>query len=87
MNNLLNIIKDSNYSFSLFDQSLVAELEQNIKIKDTKISVDKIVLVGGITRMLLVIDHDLHNHDGELPDGIAEKFIEWAKSENLSFWK
>ncbi len=34
-----------------------------------------------------LIDHDLHNHDGELPDGVAEKFIEWAKSEKLSFWK
>jgi len=34
----------------------------------------------------LIIDHDLHNHDGELPDGIAEAFIEWAKSEKLSFW-
>lgn len=35
----------------------------------------------------LIIDHDLHNHDGELPDGIAEKFIDWAKEEDLSFWK
>ncbi|PIR89632.1 MAG: SAM-dependent methyltransferase [Candidatus Harrisonbacteria bacterium CG10_big_fil_rev_8_21_14_0_10_40_38] len=35
----------------------------------------------------LIIEHDLHNHDGELPDGVAEKFIEWAKSEKLSFWK
>ena len=35
----------------------------------------------------LIINHDLHNHDGELPDGIAEKFIEWAKNEKLSFWK
>jgi len=35
----------------------------------------------------LIIDHDLHNHNGELPDGVAEKFIAWAKSENLSFWK
>ena len=34
----------------------------------------------------LIVDHDLHNHDGELPDGIAEAFIEWAKSEGLSFW-
>jgi len=34
----------------------------------------------------LIVDHDLHNHDGELPDGIAEVFIEWAKSEKLSFW-
>ena len=33
----------------------------------------------------LIIDHDLHNHNGELPDGIAEAFIKWAKSENLSF--
>lgn len=35
----------------------------------------------------LLIDHDLHNHDGELPDGIAEAFIEFAKSEKLSFWR
>lgn len=35
----------------------------------------------------LIVEHDLHNHDGELPDGIAEAFIEWAKSENLSFWQ
>ena len=34
----------------------------------------------------LIVDHDLHNHGGELPDGIAEVFIEWAKGENLSFW-
>lgn len=35
----------------------------------------------------MIIDHDLHNHDGELSDGVAEKFIEWAKNEKLSFWK
>ncbi len=23
---------------------------------------------------------------GELPGGVAEQFIEWAKGENLSFW-
>lgn len=34
----------------------------------------------------LIVDHDLHNHGGELPDGIAEAFIEWAKGEMLSFW-
>ena len=34
----------------------------------------------------LIVDHDLHNHGGELPDGIAEAFIEWAKGEKLSFW-
>ncbi|MEA3322987.1 MAG: N-6 DNA methylase [Patescibacteria group bacterium] len=34
----------------------------------------------------LIVDHDLHNHDGELQDGIAEAFIEWAKDEKLSFW-
>ena len=33
-----------------------------------------------------IVDHDLHNHKGELPDGIAEAFIDWAKSEKLSFW-
>ena len=35
----------------------------------------------------LIVEHDLHNHNGELPDGIAETFIEWAKSEKLSFWE
>ena len=35
----------------------------------------------------LIVDHDLHNHNGELPDGIAEAFIKWAKGEKLSFWK
>jgi len=35
----------------------------------------------------LIVDHDLHNHNGELPNGIAEAFIEWVKKENLSFWK
>ena len=35
----------------------------------------------------LIINHDLHNHDGELEGGVAEKFIDWAKSEHLSFWK
>jgi len=34
-----------------------------------------------------IVHHDLHNHGGELPDGIAEAFIEWAKKEQLSFWK
>lgn len=34
----------------------------------------------------LIINHDLHNHGNELPNGIAEAFIDWAKSENLSFW-
>ena len=35
----------------------------------------------------LIVDHDLHNHADELPDGIAEAFIDWAKKENLSFWR
>ena len=35
----------------------------------------------------LIINHDLHNHNGELRDGIAEAFIAWSKSENLSFWR
>ena len=34
----------------------------------------------------LIVDHDLHNHSGALPDGIAEAFVAWAKSEKLSFW-
>lgn len=33
-----------------------------------------------------VLEHDLHNHNGDLPDGIAEAFIDFAKSEKLSFW-
>lgn len=35
----------------------------------------------------LVIDHDLHSHNGEIDAGIAEAFSAWAKSEQLSFWK
>jgi type I restriction enzyme M protein len=35
----------------------------------------------------LMVDHDLHNQGGELPDGTAEAFIDWAKKEKLSFWK
>lgn len=35
----------------------------------------------------LIVAHNLHNHDGELPDGIAESFVAWAKRENLSFWQ
>lgn len=33
-----------------------------------------------------IVEHDLHNQNGELSDGIAEAFVEFAKSENLSFW-
>src|SRR3989344_2892570 len=36
MKSILNILKDTNYSFALFDKSLVDELEKNIKIKDGK---------------------------------------------------
>ncbi len=34
-----------------------------------------------------IVDHDLHNQGGELQAGIAEAFIEWAKKEELSFWR
>ena len=34
----------------------------------------------------MIVYHDLHSHDGQLPPGIAESFIEWAKGEQLSFW-
>ncbi len=34
-----------------------------------------------------IIKHDLFNHDGLTQDGIAEAFIDFAKAENLSFWK
>jgi len=33
-----------------------------------------------------IVDHDLHNHDRELPDGIAESFKKFAENEKLSFW-
>ena len=36
MKNILNIIKDSNYNFSLFDQKLIDELENKIFFKDDK---------------------------------------------------
>ena len=34
----------------------------------------------------LIVDHDLHSHNGELEPGIAETFIAWAKQQGLSFW-
>lgn len=34
-----------------------------------------------------IVDHDLHNHGGELSDGIAEAFIEFAKKQGFSFWR
>jgi type I restriction enzyme M protein len=34
-----------------------------------------------------IVDHDLNNQGGELPKGIAEAFIDWAKKEKVSFWK
>jgi type I restriction enzyme M protein len=34
----------------------------------------------------LIVSHDLHNHDGMLPDGVAEAFVKWARQEKLSFW-
>lgn len=30
-----------------------------------------------------VLEHDLHNHNGDLPAGIAEAFIDFAKYENF----
>ncbi len=32
-----------------------------------------------------IVDHDLHNHGGALPDGIAEAFVEFAKDQEFSF--
>lgn len=34
-----------------------------------------------------IVDQDLHNHNEELENGIAEAFIDWAKEEKLSFWR
>lgn len=34
----------------------------------------------------LIVKHDLYNHDGLTKDGIVEAFIEFAKSEKLSFF-
>ncbi|MBI4655721.1 MAG: N-6 DNA methylase [Elusimicrobia bacterium] len=34
-----------------------------------------------------IVDHDLHNYNSELPNGIAEAFADWAKKEKLSFWE
>lgn len=35
----------------------------------------------------LIVKHDLFNHDGLTKDGIAEAFAEFAKKENLSFFR
>lgn len=34
-----------------------------------------------------VVDHDLFNHDGMTEDGVAEAFVEFARKENLSFFR
>ena len=34
-----------------------------------------------------IVEHDLHNHGGELPNGIAEGFVEFAKTQGFSFWR
>ena len=34
-----------------------------------------------------IIKHDLFNHDSLTQDGIAEAFIDFARAENLSFWR
>ena len=33
-----------------------------------------------------IVAHDMFNHDGLTPDGIAEAFIEFSKKEGLSFF-
>lgn len=33
----------------------------------------------------LIVEHDLHNHGGELPDGVAEAFVDFAKKNKLPF--
>ena len=35
----------------------------------------------------LIVKHDLFNHDGLTGDGIAEAFREFAKKEDLSFFR
>ncbi|EOS7966716.1 N-6 DNA methylase [Enterococcus hirae] len=35
----------------------------------------------------LIVKHDLFNHDSITEDGIAEAFVEFAKKENLSFFR
>jgi len=35
----------------------------------------------------LIVKHDLFNHDGQTQDGIAEAFIEFAKKEELGFFR
>lgn len=67
------IFKDSSCSINLSTQKETKELEVTIFDK----SIDKF---GHF-----IIGHDLHNHLGELPDGIAEAFIQLVKSEKLSF--
>ena len=35
----------------------------------------------------LIVDHDLHNNDGETADGIAESFVSFARESGFSFWQ
>ncbi len=93
MTNIQNILKDSNYSLSIFKQKFVDELEKKITIKNDKPYIEclirekKIILKPEEVVRHMIINHDLHNHDGELPDSMAEHFIQWEKREKLSFWE
>ncbi|MCH5323241.1 MAG: N-6 DNA methylase [Helicobacter sp.] len=64
---------------------------QNLPGKDN--SGEKIYLKDKDSNYILdshghkIINHDLYNHEGLMQDGIAEAFIEFAKAENLSFWR
>ena len=76
---LLSILKDSKHNLTIFTPEEITTLEKKIIVKKGKPKLDK---YGH-----LIVDRDLHNHNGELPDGIAEAFIDWAKKEKLSFWR
>ena len=43
--------------------------------------------MGFYHQKLVTSSKNIPSHNEDLPDGIAEAFIEWAKREDLSFWR
>jgi type I restriction enzyme M protein len=74
-------LDDYNIFFATQQAESVNNRGEKVYVKDSK---------GNVIRDShghFIVNHDLYNHDGLTKDGIAEAFIEFAKSEELSFFR
>ena len=83
-------LEEANF-IKLDDTYITKEEYDNLKGKDKKRAIRQEASM--LNRPLLdshghmIVKHDLFNYEGLTQDGIAEAFIGFAKSENLSFWR